>query len=236
MDRLTLREILPRTLGSGFPGEGESIGLDREAHREALQARTRLLWVRTLPATMANFVLFQGFIACGLAYYFTSVGRYSEAALSILIASLTDWLDGKMARLYRQETMIGAALDPLRDKVLAGMVFFFSIGAGWLLLSAELISTSFALLLQRYVRKHEICDHVVLKGSKVLTGIQLASFCAIYAVAMSREQGWIVRSVELPIAVAAFIMALASAYRMITYARYFISREKRYPRTKKTAG
>ena len=40
------------------------------------------------------------------------------ATAIFIIASLTDWLDGYIARLYQAETILGTLLDPLADKVL----------------------------------------------------------------------------------------------------------------------
>ena len=40
------------------------------------------------------------------------------AALVFLIASITDWLDGFIARLYEAESILGKLLDPLADKIL----------------------------------------------------------------------------------------------------------------------
>ena len=61
------------------------------------------------------------------------------AALAIfIIASLTDLLDGKIARKYNLITDFGKFMDPLADKMLvtAAMVWFVEIGqmAGWALL------------------------------------------------------------------------------------------------------
>ncbi len=40
-----------------------------------------------------------------------------------LLASVTDWLDGMLARRYNQETNFGALLDPVADKILTTAAF-----------------------------------------------------------------------------------------------------------------
>jgi CDP-diacylglycerol---glycerol-3-phosphate 3-phosphatidyltransferase len=40
------------------------------------------------------------------------------ATIIFVIASITDWLDGYIARLYKAESILGTLLDPLADKVL----------------------------------------------------------------------------------------------------------------------
>ncbi len=45
------------------------------------------------------------------------------AFVVFLVASLTDWYDGWLARRNRQETAFGALLDPVADKILTGAAF-----------------------------------------------------------------------------------------------------------------
>ena len=54
--------------------------------------------------------------APGLAVMFLYFDRpYADwfALLLFLLASITDWFDGYLARIWRQETKLGAMLDPI---------------------------------------------------------------------------------------------------------------------------
>ncbi len=45
-------------------------------------------------------------------------GRFDQALIVLIVAGLTDALDGTIARLTNQHTRLGAVLDPLADKLL----------------------------------------------------------------------------------------------------------------------
>ena len=45
-------------------------------------------------------------------------GRFDQALIVLLVAGLTDALDGAIARMKNQHTRLGAVLDPLADKLL----------------------------------------------------------------------------------------------------------------------
>lgn len=45
-------------------------------------------------------------------------GRFDQALLVLIVAGITDALDGAIARITNQHTKLGAVLDPLADKLL----------------------------------------------------------------------------------------------------------------------
>ena len=59
-------------------------------------------------------------------------GRWWSAliGLAFLVVSLTDILDGYVARSYGQETRIGKLLDPLADKLLVMTALFMLVSVG----------------------------------------------------------------------------------------------------------
>ncbi len=59
-----------------------------------------------------------------------------------ILASLTDWLDGFIARRYRLETRLGTFLDPVADKILVSVALVLLVGQHrihWITLPAAII-------------------------------------------------------------------------------------------------
>jgi len=75
--------------------------------------------------------------------YFTRPYADWFALILFVLASVTDWFDGYLARAWKQETKIGTMLDPIADKamvVIALMVIIgFSSWSPWLVLPATVI-------------------------------------------------------------------------------------------------
>lgn len=67
--------------------------------------------------TMFRVILIPFFVFFLLAPYFEGYGNYIAVAIFI-VASLTDLLDGKIARKYNLVTNFGKFMDPLADKLL----------------------------------------------------------------------------------------------------------------------
>ena len=80
-------------------------------------------------------------VAC-LFFLRGDVARWSAFALFVL-AGLTDWLDGYIARVWEQQSTLGRMLDPIADKLLvsACLLMLAADGtiAGWSLWAAIII-------------------------------------------------------------------------------------------------
>ncbi|MDA5558039.1 CDP-diacylglycerol--glycerol-3-phosphate 3-phosphatidyltransferase [Shimia sp. MMG029] len=65
------------------------------------------------------------------------------ALMLFMTASITDWFDGYLARLWRQETRLGAMIDPIADKAMVVIALMVIVGyssmSPWLVLPATVI-------------------------------------------------------------------------------------------------
>ena len=67
--------------------------------------------------TLANFMSFVRIFIAAPIFYYISIRENSIAIGFVVLAMITDWLDGYFARKWNQITTVGKVLDPLADKV-----------------------------------------------------------------------------------------------------------------------
>ena len=86
------------------------------------------------------------FAAPGVAImflYFTRPWADWFALVLFISAALTDWLDGYLARTWKQESRFGAMLDPIADKAMVVIALLVITGISgmnpWILLPATII-------------------------------------------------------------------------------------------------
>lgn len=102
--------------------------------------------------TVLRVILVVPFVVCMLAPGLGESGMYAAVALFV-VASLTDFFDGKIARKYGLVTNFGKFMDPLADKLLvaAALICLTANGrlAAWisiLIISREFIISGFRLV------------------------------------------------------------------------------------------
>ncbi len=75
--------------------------------------------------------------------YFTRPYADWFALLLFVSAAITDWFDGYLARSWKQETRLGAMLDPIADKAMVVIALMVIVGyspmSPWLVLPATVI-------------------------------------------------------------------------------------------------
>lgn len=84
--------------------------------------------------------------APGLAVMFLYFTRpYADwlALILFVLAAVTDWFDGYIARAWKQESKLGAMLDPIADKAMVAIALMVIVGyssmSPWLVLPATFI-------------------------------------------------------------------------------------------------
>ena len=107
-----------------------------------------------LPNKLTTFrvILIPFFVFFMLAPNMTGINHYIAVAIFI-VASLTDLLDGKIARKYNLVTNFGKFMDPLADKLLvcSAMICLIQTGqlAAWIvviIIAREFIISGFRLI------------------------------------------------------------------------------------------
>lgn len=109
--------------------------------------------------------------------------RYLYALILFIVASLTDMLDGKIARKYNMITSFGKFLDPLADKILvaAALVCFVELKwtSAWvvfIILAREFVVSGVRLVAAGSDKK------VVIPASwlgKIKTAVTMVAICVI---------------------------------------------------------
>jgi cardiolipin synthase len=166
-----------------------------------------ILTIGRLILTLAVFLaLFGGPAWYGLAFW------------GFVIAAVTDFLDGWLARKYQVESLTGAILDPIADKVLvAGAVVGLAANgdmtaaiAGGLILFRE-----FAISALREVLAPRGLRLPVTVLAKWKTTLQLAALAA--AMLRLTLPPWMTPEVSLGIDVALWLAALVTVWTGIEY-------------------
>ena len=138
-----------------------------------LASKITLVRVAMIPAYMVTMYLSHG-----------EAGLWMYLSLAIfIIASLTDFVDGYIARHYNQTTDFGKFLDPLADKLLtvAAMAMFceWGIFPAWALM--VILTREFAVSGLRMVASQK--GSVIAAGwsGKVKTASTMVGLCAMMA-------------------------------------------------------
>ena len=84
--------------------------------------------------TISNFISFSRiFIVIPVVYRHYINGYSVDAIISLLISYgiISDYLDGFVARKTNTISEIGKMIDPISDKIAAGLLFIYTVVIGW---------------------------------------------------------------------------------------------------------
>lgn len=73
--------------------------------------------------TIPNLLTMVRIVLTPLLVIFLIQGRYGRALITLLVAGITDVVDGIIARGWQQKSSLGAYLDPVADKLLVSSSF-----------------------------------------------------------------------------------------------------------------
>ncbi len=132
--------------------------------------------------TYGRIVAVPALVAC---LYFLKGDQARWAAFTLFVAaSLTDWLDGYLARAWQQQSALGRMLDPIADKLLVGATLMmlvhddtiggFSIWAAIIILSREILVSG----LREFLAELNVKVHVTWLA-KWKTALQMVSLAVL---------------------------------------------------------
>ncbi|MBO6229756.1 MAG: CDP-diacylglycerol--glycerol-3-phosphate 3-phosphatidyltransferase [Ruminiclostridium sp.] len=131
--------------------------------------------------TMFRVILVPFFIAALMIPVIPA--RFTIALVIFALASITDMLDGKVARKYNMITDLGKFLDPLADKVLvaAALICFIELGwapawAVWLIMAREFMVSGIRLVAAGSKQKLVIAANI---WGKLKTASTMVAICII---------------------------------------------------------
>ncbi len=128
--------------------------------------------------TWARIGLIPVFVLC----FYLPVSWSNEATVAIFIlAAVTDWLDGYLARVLNQTSAFGAFLDPVADKLMVGVALVLLVQANpspWMAIAAAIIigrEIAVSSLREWMAELGESASVAVSMLGKVKTTIQMLS-------------------------------------------------------------
>jgi len=133
-------------------------------------------------------------ILVGVFYLTPLEFRYILSAFVFTIASLTDWLDGYLARKLGQQTPFGAFLDPVADKLIVAvaLVLLVEVHASAVLalpalviVGREIVVSALREWMARYSEKRSVAVSVL---GKVKTVAQMVAIILLLALGPVYDQ------------------------------------------------
>jgi len=157
--------------------------------------------------TYARILAIPAMVAC---FYLTGDGGRWAALAIFILAGVTDFLDGYLARAWQQQSALGRMLDPIADKLLVGAALLMLVRddtiGGWAIWAAVIILSREILVsgLREFLAELNVKIHVtwlakwktaaqmvalavLLAGpaaEKLVPGISIAGLCLLWVAAV----------------------------------------------------
>ncbi len=177
-----------------------------------------------MPTDLPNLLTLSRIAAIPLLVVLAALGTARGdlcACFVFALAGATDWLDGKLARDWRQTSDFGRMLDPIADKLLVGATLLMLAGTerlrGWGLYPAIVIMLREILVsgLREYLAGLRV-GLPVTRLAKWKTGVQMASLGTLLAGdegAAALGLGWLpVSAIGLAMLLGAALLTLVTGW------------------------
>ena len=167
--------------------------------------------------TFINLLTFSRIVLAAIIFLLLmSADGYLLALILFYMASLTDWLDGYLARKYNAVSQLGEILDPIADKILIVFVFF-GLAVN---LSSYLIGFFAALIITREIwvgalrdlnaRNNKSDATKVTFLAKIKTSIQLLTI-SLYMLALTLNNMLLIHISNIMLFISLFITLYTGA-------------------------
>lgn len=154
-----------------------------------------------------------------VVFYLPFSWSYYVSAGIFLLASITDWLDGYLARKWEQVTLFGAFLDPVADKVLVSTSLLLLVGANdiyYVTLPAIVIvgrEIAISALREWMAEWGKRASVAVGRLGKIKTALQMIALVLLLAFHMQHPWYGVLGMILL------YLAALMTIWSMIVYMR-----------------
>lgn len=165
--------------------------------------------------TLSRIILIPVFVAI---FYLPFDWHFLVSAGIFAIASLTDWLDGYLARRWDQSTPFGAFLDPVADKLMVAVALTVLVDVhssilmtipATIIIGREIVISALREWMAEMGKKASVAVSMI---GKVKTTAQMASITLLLAFPL-QTKGVIVGQVLL------YVAAILTLWSMIIYLR-----------------
>ncbi|EAW29767.1 CDP-diacylglycerol--glycerol-3-phosphate 3-phosphatidyltransferase [marine gamma proteobacterium HTCC2143] len=153
-------------------------------------------------------------------FYLPYDWSYLASAGIFMLASITDWLDGYLARKLNQSTPFGAFLDPVADKLMVSIALVLLVerfGAWWftvpamIIIGREIVISALREWMAELGRRTSVAVSYI---GKVKTGFQMVAILVLLAAAP--ERSGILLNIGI---VLLYLSAILTLWSMLVYIR-----------------
>ena len=157
-----------------------------------------------------------------VAFYLPFHGHHLVAACIFVVAAITDWLDGYLARKLKQVSPLGEFLDPVADKLIVAVALVLLVQTyhtAWLAIPAAIIVSREIVVsaLREWMSELGKRQRVAVKGiGKLKTAGQMSAILLLLS-QNPESIGWISSAIIMFGYLLIYVAALLTLWSMVVY-------------------